>query len=485
MYQLNPNDNQYLHQSKLPLIIELDGTLIKSDLLFESFYSMIKHNLFLVFLLPLWFLHGKVYLKKQIAKHSYIDVESLPYQQMFIEFLRIEFNNGRKLILVTASFKTLAIKVANYLGIFSEVLSTDENINISGKQRLEVLLKKYGKQGFDYAGNGNPDHRIFPYARYAILVNPRKNILKTVKEHPHVRQVFDERNHGILPYFKVLRIHQWLKNLLLFIPLLTSHQWLNISIIIKSIVGFIAFNICASGGYLFNDLLDLPSDRNHPIKKHRPFTSGELSIISGSILMILLVIIGLIIAAVINWRFFGILLLYSLLTFAYTIHLKMYVLLDVLVLAILYTVRVIAGAELIQVPLSFWLLAFSLFLFFSLALIKRCSELYELIKIGSEQTRGRDYHITDINYLREMGIVSGYLSIIVVALYINSTNVVILYSHPKVLWLICLVLFYWISRLWLKTGRGEMTEDPIIFSLKDRGSQYIMLAVVVIILFAI
>lgn len=245
-----------------------------------------------------------------------------------------------------------------------------------------------------------------------------------------------------------------------------------------------AFSLCASGGYLFNDFLDLPSDRNHPRKRNRPLASGDISLISGSLIMLVLPFIGLAIAAFMNWKFFGILIAYLTLTLAYTIYLKTYVLIDVLVLAGLYTIRVIAGGEAMNVTPSFWLIAFSIFTFYSLALVKRCSELSTLDKVGSESAKGRDYHVSDLGYLHVMGIASGYLSIIVVALYINSPDVLKLYYRPKVLWLLCPLLLHWISRLWLKTGRGEMTDDPIMFAMRDRVSQCIAFAAAVIIYLA-
>ncbi|MBI4707807.1 MAG: UbiA family prenyltransferase [Candidatus Omnitrophica bacterium] len=474
-----------MNQAEIPLIVDLDGTLIKTDLLLEGLYALLKRNISLIFIIPFWLMRGKACLKYQIATRFDIDAKSLPYNEPFVEYLHKEFHNGRELILATASYKILAQKVANHLGIFSHVLASDKNLNLSAKQKLKVFLAEYGEKGFDYAGNAKPDLHIFPYARNALLVNPGNVTLKKAEKISTVHKVFKDTSNRFLVYLRAIRVYQWLKNLLLFIPLFTSHEWYNGSMVIKGIAGFTAFSLCASGGYLFNDFLDLPSDRNHPRKRNRPIASGDISIISGSVLMIILPLMGLAIALFMNWTFFCILIGYLALTLTYTIYLKSFMLVDVLVLAGLYTIRVIAGGEVMNVFPSFWLLAFSIFIFYSLALVKRCSELVTIDKIGDETARGRDYRVTDLSYLKAMGITSGYLSIIVVALYINSPEVTVLYYKPKVLWLICPLLLHWISRLWLKTGRGEMTDDPIMFALRDRVSQYIAIASAVIIFLAI
>lgn len=474
-----------MKKTELPLVVDLDECLIKTDLLLESFYAMIKESPLTVLCLPVWLLRGRSYFKTQIANRVKINAKLLPYHADFLAYLRNEFSQSRKLILATASVKKFAESVADYLGIFSEVLASDEKLNLSGKNKLKLLLEKYGEKGFDYAGNGGPDLHIFPHACNAILVNPSRGVLKDAQKNSQIQEVFTSNHVNFLTYLKAIRTYQWVKNILLFVPLVTSHNWNNISALMTVILGFISLSICASGGYLFNDFLDLDSDRNHPRKKQRPFASGEVSLLTGSLLMVALKIIGLGIAFVLSWKYFFLLVLYLLISFAYSLHLKTYVLIDVLVLAGLYTMRVVMGAVLADVPISFWLFAFSIFIFFSLALVKRCSELMTLSKTNKDYAEGRDYSVADIGYLREMGIASGYLAILIVALYINSANAPVFYSHPKALWMICPALFYWISRIWLKTGRGEMLDDPIIFSVKDRGSRFVAAAVLIIILLAI
>ncbi len=475
-----------MSRSDIPLVVDLDGTLIRTDLLLESLYAMLRQEPVRILNVPLWLLKGKAHLKDQISQRSHIDEKTLPYHAEFLSYLRKEHQQGRRIVLATASSSKFARAVAQHLGIFTDVLASDNTHNLSGKNKLKVLVKEYGEKGFDYAGNEGADLHIFPHARKAILVNPSGGVLAVAQKSSQVEQVFvSEKKNSLRLYLKAMRLYQWVKNILLFVPLVTSHSWNESTAVTHVLLGFLSFGLCASGGYIFNDLLDLGADRSHPRKKARPFASGEASIWSGSVLMVVLQLGGLAIAAAMDLKFFGLLALYCVISLSYTFHLKTYVLIDVIVLAALYTLRVLAGSVLADAPLSFWLLAFSIFLFFSLALIKRCSELVTLAAAKTQYAGGRDYSVSDLASLREMGVASGYLAVMIVALYINSPEVSVLYSRPQVLWMICPVLLYWISRLWLKTGRGEMADDPIVFSIKDKGSRFIAMVMVLIVLLAI
>lgn len=472
--------------NNIPLVVDLDGTLIKSDILLESFYAAIRSSPKVIVQAPFWLLSGKAYLKIQLAKHAIIDPKVLPYHSKFLAHLQEEHRQGRTLVLATASLKKYADDIAAHLGIFKEVLATEEGVNLKGKNKRKVLIEKYGEKGFDYAGDSSADLHIFSHARKAIVVCASNSTLTEAKRTADVAQVFGPDSKASLKtYVKAMRIYQWVKNSLLFVPLLTSHNWDDSSVPFQMLAGFLSFGMCASGGYIFNDLLDLTSDRYHPRKKNRPFASGDISIWQGSAMLVFLQLCGLALAFWLNPMFFWVMALYCSISLAYTLHLKTYVLIDVLILASLYTFRIVAGTILAEAPLSFWLFCFSIFIFFSLALVKRCSELITLSKTNRVYAGGRDYSVSDNDYLREMGISSGYMSILIVALYINSPDVALLYKNPKVLWLICPVLFYWVSRLWLKTGRGEMHDDPIVYSIKDRGSRFVLAAIVIIVLLAI
>ncbi len=460
-------------KADIPLVVDLDGTLIKSDLLFEALLQFLKKNpLYILFIIK-WIFCGIINFKNKIAEYTSIDPSLLPYNKEFVHYLKNENKNGRILILATASHISYAKEIAAFLRLFSDVYATDDKCNLKGKKKLKVLQAKFGEKGFDYAGDSRQDLKIFSKARRSILVQPAKSLITKAKKNDNVYKIFNDNENKVLTYLKAIRVHQWLKNLLIFIPILTSHNWLNIEIILKSFVGFLAMGLCASGTYILNDLFDLPSDRSHPRKKNRPFASGDLSIVKGLLLSALLLVVGVTASFILNKVFLFFVLTYLFITFLYSFVLKKYVLIDTILLASLYTIRVIAGAELIHVHLSFWLLAFSIFIFYSLALLKRVTELQVLDKSGIASAKGRDYHFRDTESLRTMGIASGLLSVIVCALYINSSDVLLLYKEPRVLWLICPLLLYWINRLWLKTGRDEMHDDPVVFAIKDHGSQTI------------
>ena len=467
--------------SEPTLFVDLDGTLIKSDLLIESFFALALRDPRCLFLMPFWLARGKAHLKGKIAERVDMAPELLPYNAEFLGFLKAEAGRGRTLILATASDQRLAQKVADHLGIFDGVLASDGRSNMSGERKLTAMRDAVGGGSFDYAGNAKVDLEIWPHARQAILVNPEAGVETGARRVATVSKVFDDVKPGLMPYLKAMRVHQWLKNLLVFVPLLMAHAWGSGMAILHAVLAFLAFGLCASSVYLLNDLLDLPSDRAHPRKRKRPFAAGDIPLLHGLWMMPLLLVGGLALAAFLPAMFIVSLLAYLATTLAYSLYLKSYVLIDVMILAGLYTLRVICGAFAIGSTLTFWLLAFSMCIFLSLALVKRCSELISLAKIDRLNATGRDYHAGDLAYLTNMGTASGYLSVLVLALFINSPEVAARYAHPQGLWLLCPLLLYWVSRLWLKTGRGEMHDDPIVFTLKDRGSRFVILACIAVV----
>ncbi len=453
------------------LAVDLDGTLVHTDLLIESIFALLKVNVLYLFLLPIWLLKGKANLKAKIASRADINIELLPYNKALLEYLSAERNNGKQLILATASHEKYAKKIAAFLGLFDVVLATSDTHNLVGEQKRQALIKHCGEGQFDYAGNAIPDLKIWSHSQQAIIVSNHQSLINKASQVTQLGPVFRARGGGIKPYLKQLRVHQWLKNMLVFIPLLTSHQLFNNAALTNTLLAFIAFGLCASSVYVLNDALDLEADRQHRTKYLRPLAHGDIPGAMALILIPVMLILGFSIAAFVNIEFVGALFLYYSLTVFYSIKLKSMVLLDVVALAALYTSRIIAGGVAASIDLSFWLLAFSMFMFFSLALVKRVSELLELSENG--QTRwmtGRGYQTNDLDTLHTLGISSGYASIFVVAMYINSPEIVNLYSHPQVIWLICPVLLYWVSRVWIMVHRGQMHSDPLIFAITDRVS---------------
>ena len=474
--------NQEISDNDIPLVVDLDGTLINTDLLHEALILLVKKNFLYIFICMGWLFKGKVYLKKKISSHVQVQSKLLPYNTSLLEFLKAEKNKGRKLILATASLKSQATDVSKIHSLFNEVHGT-ELINLKGKNKLEFLLREFGKSKFDYIGNSNSDLIIFASSRYSYLVNPKKSLKKKTKKISDLKQIWNTKTKSFLNYIKAIRAYQWLKNLLIFIPLITSHSF-NAVDFFQAFIGFIAFNFVASSGYLINDLLDLESDRTHLRKRNRPIASGKLSIPSASILALILFTGGFLIASFQNFQFLIVLILYFIVSFSYSLYLKKRALYDVFILALLYSIRVIAGALVIDVSLSSWLIAFSTFLFLSLALVKRCSELIQVENTKSPINEGREYSIKDINLLQVMGIVTGFLSVIVFSLYIDSPEVVILYTRPKLLWIISFLFLFWISNMWLITTHGKMTDDPIIFAIKDKSSYFIFFLIGLILFFS-
>jgi 4-hydroxybenzoate polyprenyltransferase len=286
-----------------------------------------------------------------------------------------------------------------------------------------------------------------------------------------VERAFPWPRPGPLVYVKALRAHQWIKNLLVFLPVLAAHEIGNPAATLASLLAFVAFNACASSVYLLNDLLDLPADRRHRSKRNRPFAAGTLPLEQGVVLIPLLLVIALLVSLALPPTFVLVLLLYYLITTAYSFKLKRVMMLDVVILAGLYTIRVVAGSAATEIPLTYWLFAFSMFIFLSLALVKRYTELIALRDSGAGETaEGRGYEIGDLEILSSLGTASGYLAVLVLALYISSAEVQLLYHDPVWLWGACPILLYWISRMWIITHRGGMTDDPIVFAVKDRNS---------------
>lgn len=453
-----------------PLAVDLDGTLLKTDLLVESFLGLLKHNFLLIFFVPWWLLRGKAYLKERIAQRVDIDVEALPYQFEFLSFLVAEHAKGRKLILATASHRRYADAVARHLGIFERVIATEYPVNRSGREKLQYLVQRYGEKGFDYAGNARIDLNIWPHAQKAILVNPDWGVRAAAQRCADVANVFADPPGGLAVYLRALRLHQWVKNVLVFVPILAAHRIFSSADLWNTTLAFLAFCLTASGAYLLNDLLDLDADRKHPRKRNRPFASGDVPVIHGLLLAPLLLVVAAGISAALSPYFAGVLALYYGITLTYSLKLKGHAMLDVMVLAGLYTLRIIAGSLAVEAMPSFWLLGFSMFIFLSLALVKRYSELLTMSRAGRDKATGRGYQVGDLIVLMAAGLSSGYLAVMVLALYINSPQVQVLYSRPEALWLVCPLALYWISRIWMITHRGDMHDDPIVFTFRDLPS---------------
>jgi len=472
-----------LNSSKV-IVVDLDGTLTLTDTLHESVLALVRTKPFMLFLIPIWLAKGVTYFKLKVAENSVLDVTTLPYNIPFIDWLKEQKASGKEIVLCTAANELIANNVFKYFDFFDDVIASDEYINLKSTNKRKALEGKYGEHGYDYAGNSSADVEVWGGASQAIVVNANARVLAKATKVTSVSETFPSENPSLSVWLKALRVHQWLKNLLLFVPLLAAHQFGNFQSLVTLTLAFISFSLCASSVYIINDLLDLESDRRHPRKKNRPFASAKLPISLGVAVAPLLIGISVTLGAIVGEDFLVILLLYLSLTAAYSLVLKRVVLVDCLTLATLYTARIIAGAAAVSVTLSFWLLAFSVFIFLSLALLKRYAELKVQIQEGKSSTHGRGYIVSDAPLLQTLGVSSGYISALVIALYVRSEEVVFLYAQPLAILLVLPILLFWVSWVWLKAERGEMHDDPIVFAAKDKASFAVAALIIVVFVYA-
>ncbi len=467
----------------VPLCVDLDGTLVRTDVLWESMALLLKRRPWDWLLMPFWLLRGRAHLKRQIAARTDLDPAHLPYHHEFIEFLRAERGKGRAIILATAADGQPAQAISKHVGLFSEVVASNGATNLRGSHKVRALTERFGRRGFDYAGNSSVDLAVWSEARRAIVVNASEGVARRAGKVAEVSRVFHPRTSGPGAVLRELRPHQWIKNLIIFVPLVTSHRFVESNLTMHAILAFIAFSLCASGVYVLNDVLDLEADRQHESKKRRPLASGAVPLWAGLALIPALFGLGAVIAAFLPWGFAAVLVVYVLLTTSYSWRLKQIALLDVFVLAGLYTIRLIAGHEATQIEYSFWLLAFSMFIFLSLALLKRFTELAALRQQNKQGSKGRGYVAGDLELVAMLGIGSGFLSVLVMALYVKSPDLDVqrLYRYPMLLLLLCPLLLFWVSRAWLLAHRGKMHDDPVVFALKD-GVSYLIGAIGLVIL---
>jgi 4-hydroxybenzoate polyprenyltransferase len=451
----------------VPLCVDLDGTLVRTDVMLETVLVLIKRNPFYLFLLPLWLLGGKAHFKEQVSRRVDLDASLLPYNQALIARLHEERCGGRPLILATAADQRVAERVASHVGLFAEVLASQGQVNLSGATKADVLVRRFGPAGFDYAADGRVDLRVWRHCRQAIVVNARHAVVRQARRLAQVAAVLDDRPSRFQALTRALRVHQWAKNVLVFVPLLTSHQFTNPVLAAQAAIAFLAFSLCASSVYIVNDLFDLEADRQHPRKRKRPFAAGDLSLQTGVLLGAALLIGSVALSFLLPPLFGLVLALYYVLTMAYSWYFKGKLLLDVYFLGGLYTLRVLAGSAATGVVCSHWLLGFSMFLFLSLALVKRLSEVQHLLRNRIEVAKGRNYRASDAQALASLGTGSGFICVLILALYINSPQVTVLYRTPMALWLLCPLLMYWISRVWMIAFRERMHLDPVVFALKD------------------
>ncbi len=464
------------------IAVDLDGTITLTDTFHESVIALIRNKPLFLLLLPLWLARGIAFLKLKVAENTLLDVTILPYNFPFIDWLREQKASGKTIILCTAANESIALAVAKHLNIFDDVIASNANTNLKSAKKRRALEEKYGERGFDYAGNSAADVEVWAGACHAIVVNASSALHTKMTRIASVSHTFPSESVRLSHWCKALRVHQWVKNLLLFVPILAAHHFGNVQSLTTLLIAFMSFSLCASSVYIINDLLDLESDRQHLRKKNRPFASAKLTIAVGIAIVPLLISLSIALGVMVGKDFLIVLILYFLITIAYSLVFKNVVLVDCLILASLYTVRIIAGAAAASLSLSFWLLSFSIFIFLSLALVKRYAELMVQDQAGKSFMHGRGYIISDASLLQTFGVSSGYISALVFALYMRSEDILSLYVKPTAIWLFLPILLFWVSWVWLKASRGEMHDDPIIFAAKDKAS--LIVAVLTTLVFA-
>jgi 4-hydroxybenzoate polyprenyltransferase/phosphoserine phosphatase len=460
--------------------VDLDGTLVKSDTLIDSLLALARNRPALLFALPGRVLRGKAAFKAFVTDAVSIDVIHLPYNRALLQFLQAERAKGREIYLATGADQRLAERVAKHLGIFSGVLGSDGRTNLTGNSKLKTLRSHLDSRAFDYIGNDTPDLPLLANATEAMVANPSLRLRMGLRRRGiRPAHEFEERGHPLNVLVRALRLHQWGKNLLIFAPLFLSHH-VTVAGLLSALVAFCCFSMTASAAYIINDLLDIDADRHHPQKRQRPFACGDLSAVTGLGIVLSFLILAFSGAQLLPRDFLLCLLLYLATTLGYSAYLKRIAIVDVLVLSGLYALRLLAGGAATQTTISHWLAGFAIFLFLSLAIVKRFAELENLRASGSAPANGRGYLVADIEQIRSFGTASAFAAVVVFANYISGFDVIVLYQHPQLLWLIEPCMILWLCRVWLLASRGQLNEDPVVFALTDKMSLLIGVVVVVI-----
>ncbi len=462
-----PTDRPAAAARSCPLVVDLDGTLTRGDTLSEGVATLAR-DWRLVPALGLLLTAGRAAFKRRIAELAPPAVALLPYNVPLLAYLRAQKAAGRTLVLATAADRTVADAVARELDLFDAVIASDGATNLKGAAKARALVARFGAGGFAYAGDSRADLAVWRAAAAAVLVNVRPAVAAAVRARIPVELAIADRPPILGALWQAMRPHQWVKNLLVLVPLLTAHAYGDPVAWRGAALTFWAFCAVASACYLFNDLLDLTADRMHRRKRERAFASGRVSIAQGGALGLALLAVGAGLALAAHVP--TVLGLYALATIAYSVKLKELPLVDVFCLAGLYTLRLFGGGTASGHPVSLWLLGFASFLFLSLALVKRVEELTAPPTVAAGPLAGlarRGYTPADAPLLQMLGCAASFASCIVLALFVQHEATASNYASPSLLWGMVPVFLFWQCRLWLSTARGYMHDDPILYAAGD------------------
>lgn len=451
------------------MAVDVDGTLLRTDLLQEAVLQFVARHPLQLYRIVGWLTAGKSVLKAELAARVDPGLTTVPLRTEVVDLISAAQSEGRPVYLASASDRRYIDALADRLGGIAGVFASDETTNLAGDAKANALTETFGLQGYDYVGDMPVDVPVWKAARRVLVVAHSDRFAGFVRQLFPDATIVARPRRRLKSYIKALRAHQWAKNALLFLALLAGHHF-DLGAILATTIASICFCAAASSAYIVNDLLDLPGDRDHSRKRYRPFAAGDVPVLHGVVLSALLMISAALLAQLLPTRFILVLAIYLVTTLAYSLYLKRQVFIDVIVLGGLYTLRVLGGLAAITSSTSQWLLMFSLFLFLSLAIVKRCTELIQRRVAGKTTTMGRGYRVEDLAVLFPFAAASGYSAVLVFTLYMSSPQEVALYNHPHRLWLIGPLLVYWISRVQIIANRGELHDDPVIFAVTDRVS---------------
>jgi 4-hydroxybenzoate polyprenyltransferase/phosphoserine phosphatase len=463
----------------IPIVVDLDGTLLRSDVLLESLLAVARAQPMVLAKVPFWLVRGSAVLKRQLVTLAPIDVSTLPFDIGLLEYLREQKSAGRRIVLASGSDVQIADAVARHCGVFDAVFGSDGHVNLTAVRKRNRLVAEFGLKGFDYIGDNAQDLPIWAVARFAMLAGPSARLIAQAQSVASVQRVFVRNSPALGTYSSAMRVQHWLKNLLVLVPILVGHHLYEPIFLRNAMLGALCFCFAASGTYLLNDLLDLRTDRQHPRKKLRMLASGELPIAHALCMLPCLWLAALLLAMWLPIGFSYALWVYILLMVAYSMRLKDFAIIDALVLAMGYSLRILAGGQAVRIAVSPWLLVCSSAMFFGLALLKRYAELAALRCGTGTQTRVRAYRLTDAAVVAGLGGAAGCIAVALLALY----PVIEPSDHARwPIWLVCGCVLFWIGHMWLMADRGQIHDDPVAFSLRDPVSRIFGLVTLVVLL---
>lgn len=450
-----------------PLVLDLDGTLIRTDSLIEQAVAFVRRKPLSVFKLFGWVLAGRVTLKERLAVAVPLDPALLPINEDVVALAEQEAAKGRKVVLATASHADTAKLFMTRFPFISEILATDAGVNLKGKTKAEALVKRF-PEGFDYAGDSSADVEVWKRARNGITVGASASTVSKAKKATNILQVIP-RPRVLKAFIKCLRPHQWAKNVLVVVPAILSGRIIDPTTILPLALAFFALSLTASATYVFNDIWDLQDDRQHWSKRKRPFASGTLPLPVGIAGALVCFAAGLALAfmaglAVLQW-----VLVYVAVTMTYSLWLKRKVIHDAFTLASLFTLRLVVGMVAVAAVPSPWLFVFAMFFFTSLAFAKRHTEIARVIEKGGDWVNGRGYRASDLPLVLASGIASSIAAVVIMVLYIiEDAHQQSFIKNGDWLWALPPLIFLISSRIWVVCQRGDLDDDPVVFVVKDR-----------------